>query len=196
VNLAAYLAAGSRLRDLQAEQAGSRLQQVRAAAGKTAANEMARSQRQWRRQMLGLLAAGVLVALVVVGVSLWHDHAQRLRRAREARMYEQAMACLQGEDYLCARDGFVVLLREDPQYGDAQSRLINARLGLARQYRAAGQWQAAVAELDQALRTSPTETDALSLLQDVYDAWLEDALSRGDWLTALRVQLQRDARFP
>jgi predicted Zn-dependent protease len=90
----------------------------------------------------------------------------------------------------------VALLKERPDYPGARDNLNLARYGLAQQYAKSGKWQEAVDELDALLKDIPGDTASLDLMKDVYDRWWQDAVSRGDILTAIRVGLQRDARFP
>lgn len=161
------------------------------------ASEMLRAARQrLTRQVQVLLAvAAVTLVLALFLAALYAEHL-RQRHARIDGLYQQALACSINQDYGCASNTLVQVLREEPAYPDAARRLHDARLGLARQQAQAGQWAAAVEQLDTLLAEQPGRADALALLRSTYDRWIDDSIGRGDLFTALRVRLQRQARFP
>jgi len=132
--------------------------------------------------------------LIVIGTA-GYARIQRLRQEQLAAQYNAAMMCLENDEYLCARDEFEALLQEQPDYNGAQDRLNDARYGLAQQYVKVGQWELAVAELDALLQERPDDERALALLQETYERWIQDAAGRKEWFTALRIMMQRDARF-
>lgn len=154
------------------------------------------TRRQLMRQLRALLAvAGVVLALALALGALYAE-GQRQRRARLDGLYQQGAACATRQDYGCASDALGQLLAEEPAYPDAGRLLADARYGHAQQYARAGQWAAAVEQLDALLAEQPSRSDALVLLRNTYDRWLSDALGRGDLPAALGVGLQRQARFP
>lgn len=109
--------------------------------------------------------------------------------------YKRSMDCLQKEDFICARDGFIALLQKSPGNSDAAQRLVDARLGLARKYARSYEWELSVTELDNILRVPPKNAEAWTLLKNIYDQWYDDAVSRGDLITAARVAFDRNLRF-
>lgn len=196
VNLGEFEAALPRIRQLQAEYTAAHRAQLADDTSALVVSETASGRRRLKTQLrLTLIAATLLAVLLTLGLA-WYVRWQAQRRAELAASYKAALACLDAEDFLCARDGFIKLLEAQPDYRDALERLRLARYGLARQYAQAGQWPAAVDELDQVLKEDPTDPRALNLLQETYNRWLADALGRGDIVTVTKVMLQREARFP
>ncbi len=196
VNLADFRAAAPRFRELQVDQAMAHRQQLARQTSAVVADEVQRSRTQLRWQLRLLFIAAVILAVVTIIGAAYFAAQVRLRNERLAAEYSQAESCLAGRDYICARDAFEAVLREDPDYLKAREGLQLARYGLAEQYARSGQWQEATDELDKLLKESPADETALRLMKGVYDRWLADAISRGDWLTAWRVRLRRDALFP
>jgi tetratricopeptide (TPR) repeat protein len=196
VNLAELLAAGPRLRQLRRGRTTTTLEALEHEAANSVATEVARGRRRLGLQLGLLLGAALLLLGLIAVASLLAANYARARQERLAADNRRATVCLEAGDYRCARDGFAALLSEDAEYPRAQDRLNTARYLLAQQYAAAGQWQAALDELEALLKAAPGDRPALSLTKSVYDRWLADAESRGDWWTAARLRIQRDLRFP
>lgn len=195
VSLVDFRAALPRIHNLQDEQAAAHWEQLQDDASSAIAGEVTKGRKQLSLQLrVALIVAAALAILVVIGTA-WYAHLQHLRQERLAAQYDVAVTCLENSDYLCARDGFEALLREEPYYDDAQDWLNEARYGLSRQYVRAGQWESAIAELDVLLKDKPSDERALTLLKETYDRWAQDALGQKDWLTMFWVIMQRDARF-
>ena len=195
VSLADFWAALPRIRDLQDEQAAIHREQLKDDVSLAIADGMDRGKRQVSLQLGAALGiAAVLAILIVIGTA-GYARIQRLRQEQLAAQYNAAMMCLENDEYLCARDEFEALLQEQPDYNGAQDRLNDARYGLAQQYVKVGQWELAVAELDALLQERPDDERALALLQETYERWIQDAAGRKEWFTALRIMMQRDARF-
>jgi tetratricopeptide (TPR) repeat protein len=169
----------------------------------TAAPGLAEPSRVWAidwRQLLGqlrfvALGAGALAVLIVLWAG-WRADLAAQRANEDARQAANARDCLQRADYLCARDGFLAVLRDDPTYPGAAAALTDARLGLAEQDAEAGIFAAAIAEVDVVLAVDPGNRTALFAASSYYNRWHQYALARGDWLTALRVYQEWQARFP
>lgn len=154
------------------------------------------TRRRLTRQVRALLALAALVLVLALALAALYAEGQRQRRARIDGLYQQAQVCSARQDYGCAFDTLDQVLREEPSYPGAARLRGDTRLGLARQQAQAGQWAATVEQLDALLAEQPARAEALALLRSTYDRWLDDALGRGDLATALRVGLQRQARFP
>lgn len=92
--------------------------------------------------------------MVAVAAVALYAFLQARRRDRLAAGYAAAMALLDRADYQCAVAGLAELTREEPAYPAARQKLAAARLGLAGQYAAAGQWSTGILELDAVLRGS------------------------------------------
>ena len=52
-----------------------------------------------------------------------------------------------------------------------------------------------MAELEAVLEDDPANIAALTALRDIYDRAITDTIGQGKWVEALRLRLQRDARF-
>jgi Tfp pilus assembly protein PilN len=189
VNLEQYRANAHRFRKRQEESATVYIGQATTEASTIISNEVAQAKQKLRRQILILLGGAALIAVVIIVLGAVY-------RQRLATEFNQAMTCLTNQDYRCARDGFAAVLASVPDYPEAKKNLDEARYGVATQNAQSGQWQVAVNELNALLTDTPNNKAALSLLENIYRRWLADALSRGDWLTALQLQLQILARFP
>ncbi len=151
---------------------------------------------QFRTQLRIALAVTFVLGILIAGGLVWYADQRQQRTVRLGNEYAQATACLNSGDYQCARKMFNAVLIEEPGYPGALSGLTNARYELASQFTQAGQWEQAVTELDAILRVEPADIRTLELLRMTYDRWYDDALARGDLLTALSVDGQRKARFP
>ena len=196
VHLETFRAAAPRLRELQESDGEAHARRLTDEASSRVAREVASGKRLLGLQLWVLLAAtGVLAIVVVLGAAYFANRA-RLRQERLANEYQEAQACLQAQDYLCARNKFENLLFEEPEYPGVRENFIEAHYGLAQQYTRSGKWKAAIGELDALLELIPGDEDALSLMKKVYDRWIDDAISRGNLITAWSIRRQRDARFP
>ncbi|GEM_PF-2965363 len=196
VNMAAYQAMHERVLSLNQEADTTSAAQLEEKAIESARSAIEHNRRYLIMQIrFSLITAGALAVLLVAG-SFIVAELQRQRTQRLAHEYEQAMACLDREDYRCARDTLEALVVDEPTYPEAVEKLRYARYEFAAQLVAAGQWEAAIAELDKILRDQPTDRKSLDLMRTAYDRWYMDALARGDMLTAFRIDLQRKARFP
>jgi ribosomal protein L40E len=196
IHLVQYRAAAPRLVDAQKERARAQAQQLAGEISASVAAEVEQARRRFRLQVRLLAGVAAVLAVVAVIAALYFGGQVRLRREQLRAEYEAAMACLDHGDYLCARDNLLDVLSEEGSFPDARVKLKQARYGLAQQYARTGQWQAAVDELDALLGDSPGDSLALSLMKDVYDRWLADTLSRGDFLTAIMILIQSRTRFP
>jgi ribosomal protein L40E len=196
VNLRLYQQALPHLREREAEQSRQHQDQLAESAAAAIALEGARSRERSRRQLSGLGVALLLLAGLVIGGAAFLRFSQAQRRDRLATDFAAATNCLQTQDYPCAVERFAALLDDEPDYPGAWAGLAEARLGLAGQLATAGQWEAAASELEMLLEANPANSAALAALRDVYDRWIQDALGRGDFIKALSLRLQRDARFP
>lgn len=195
INLPAYQASRTRLLELQRDASAEHTTRLENDVQTTVAHAVAQGRQQLASQLRILLITGAALAIVIVIAVLMYAAQLKQRREQLATQNEQALTCLAHQDYLCARDKFVAVLSEEPDYPEAAHKLQEARYGLAQQYTNAGQWQQAVDNLDALLLADPSQQRAVDLLHDVYDRWLKDALARGDFLTAIQVKIQRDARF-
>ena len=195
VNIPLFHQALPHLREAEAEQVHEHQATLAESAAATAAQEEARRHARSRQQLAAL--GGVLLTLAVVAVAAVALYAflQAQRRDRLAADYAAAVACLDRADYQCAVEGLDELIREEPDYPAVREKLAEARLGLAGQYAAAGQWSAGMAELEAVLEDDPANIAALTALRDIYDRAITDTIGQGKWVEALRLRLQRDARF-
>jgi tetratricopeptide (TPR) repeat protein len=195
VNMPMFESAQAKLRQHQKEKADAHQKELEESAAQVVSEQKKLVRQQLSIQLRLLLLVAGLVAIVIIAIVALYAYQLRLYRERIASDYERAATCLKNENFLCARDGFVSLLREEPNYRDATQQLVQARLGLAKQYTKSREWESAIAELDAILKTSPKDSQALTLLKDVYDQWYDDAMSHGDLIKALQIMLQRNARF-
>jgi hypothetical protein len=196
VNLAAFPAALDRIRQLEQTRAAEYAAALSATAASRRDREASASRRRLRYQLAGLLGAAIIGLLLALGALHLHQAQQRAQAERLAAADQRAQACLDAGQYLCARDGFLALTREQADYPGAQAALVQARDGLAAQYETAGQWQKALAELDAVLDRTPGDPATVALEQDLFSRWMADAAGRGDYVTVVRVGLLREARFP
>jgi tetratricopeptide (TPR) repeat protein len=196
VHLSAYQEAQRRRVALKRDSVADHAAQLDTSTSATIVSGVARNRRQLSLQLRVLFgAAAILLVVIVIAVALYAQ-SQKQRRERLALQYQSAIACVHRNDYLCARDGFAALLQEEPTYPEVARQLRDARYELAHQYLRAGQWQPALEQLNLLLRDDPTDEPTLALTKDLYDRWYQDAVGRGDWITAFGVDLQRKARFP
>lgn len=144
-------------------------------------------------QLVALAVSGIVMVGILVLLAM--RAYQRQREEQMAALAEVAAACFAQADYLCARDNFAALATLDVTYPGVRADLRKARYAVAQQFARASQWQPAVDELDALLRDAPDDTQAIALLRDTFDRWYQDAIARGDLLTAARIDLQRLARF-
>ncbi|HEY8746311.1 MAG TPA: zinc ribbon domain-containing protein [Chloroflexota bacterium] len=185
-----------RLQEIERQEAAAHAAILQARTATRIDGEWRRSVRGLRRQMVWLLAAALVAAAAGLGVMRFHQHQLAVQAQHLASDYAAGMLCLSDTNFLCARDDFQALLLESPGYRDAADKLREARYGLARQYAAGGQWQKALDELNAVLNQKPGDAQALTQEHDVYNRWIADVSGHGDYLQALRLILQRDARFP
>lgn len=195
VNLQLYQQVMPHLREREAEQLRQRQGQLAESAATAIAQEGAKRRERSYRHLSGLLIALLLLAGLVIAGAAILGYSQAQRRDRLAAELATAANCLQTQDYVCAIERFTALLDDEPDYPSARARLEEARLGLAGQLIATGQWEAATNELEIILEDNPANATALASLRDVYDRWIQDALGRGDFIKALSLHLQRNARF-
>jgi len=196
VNLPQFRAAVPRLRELQSGHVAAYEEQLIQDAEVLVADQISRSRRDLRlRLRVALIAAAVLAVIIVIAAALYAEQV-RLRRERLAAQYERAATCLADENYMCARDGFLALLEEEPGYPGARDGLNEARYRLAETYARDKEWEKAIEELDALLKDVPRDEAAIALMHDVFDRWIEDLMSRRDILGALGVLWQRNLRFP
>lgn len=195
IHIADYQEALPLMRQAEEQERAPQRQRLQAEAAAIQANEVSRGRRRLCLYLGIALGAAVALGLVIFLLTSWYAEAQRQRQQRLAGQYAVAEACLERQEYNCARDELIRLLREEPDYRDAQARLGEARYGLALQYVAAGQWKAAVAEMDQLLQEDPGNLQALALLRDTYDRWIDEAWTGGDLIMVLGLTQQRNARF-
>jgi outer membrane protein assembly factor BamD (BamD/ComL family) len=125
-------------------------------------------------------------------------YANRVKQTQEEirTYYEESLMCLQAQKYLCACDGFRVLLATDSGMPNVLEYLNQAQLGLAQQYFYSGQWDDTVNELDDLLQRDPGNQEAVALLKISYDRWIDQLRLEGSWFKRWTVRKERDARFP
>ncbi len=191
-----FRAAQAQLQTLQADHAHTHEAELQATASETVEYGVAEGRRKFASQFRWLLAMAAVCAILIVAGTAYHGYQLQLRRERLGVAFIEAKLCLQRAAFVCARDGFAVLVAEEPDYPQAQQSLRDARLGLAREHVLAARWEAAIVELDAVIEHDPHDEQARVTMKDVYDRWYKDALGRGEFITALSVKLQRDARFP
>ncbi|MCL4299595.1 MAG: hypothetical protein KJ077_27915 [Anaerolineae bacterium] len=186
----------ARIYQIQTDHAMAHQERLAGDTSNLIAEAIAVGRKRLRHQLrLAVIVAGMMAVLVVTGTA-WYTYQQHLRREWLATQYHIARTCLDNGDYLCARDGFVAILQVESNYSEASIHLDEARYELAQQYAQAGQWESAVTELDLLLKDYPADQRALKLLEETYDRWLLDAMGHGDWVTALKIKMQQEARFP
>lgn len=194
VHIAVYQQLQSQVEQARGEQSSARVRERARAAAERVAADRAREQVQRKRQLFALLAGTVVMAILIAVAAGIYRHQRQLAAERLRRDLERAAGCLEAQDYLCARDLFLGVPKRSRDQ-QVVAGLHAARLGLAKQYAQAGQWESATDELEVALAKSPGDAKALALLEDIYGRWYRDALGRGDLIEALRVKLQQEARF-
>lgn len=196
IHLSAYRESQARLIEHKRDSTADHEAQLEASTSEAIVSGLARGRRQLALQLRIVFgAAAILLVVIAITIALYAQ-AQKQRREQLALQYQSAVSCMRRSDYLCARDGLAALLQEEPTYPEAAPQLRDARYELAQQYLQAGQWQPALDELDTLLRDDPADVRALALTKDLFNRWYKDAVGRGDWVIALRVELQRKARFP
>jgi tetratricopeptide (TPR) repeat protein len=196
VNLLTFESAEEQMQASAQGQAATR----RAEAGQSAAQYIAQESAQGRRRMVWLvivlLAAVIGLLIMIVAITLFVAHQRQMEIERAAATYAAATACLEQGDYRCARDGFLVVLKLQPRHSGARAGLLQARQHLAEEYVDAEQWEKAVTELDALLRDRPGDRDALALLRQALESWLQDAQARGDLLLQWRILRMLNSHFP
>jgi len=88
------------------------------------------------------------------------------------------------------------ILMTAPNDANALVLLKQTQVSLATQFAQQSKFQNAVNVLENALARFPDDPQLIALLKNIYDQWYNDAISRGDWFTALSVSTQRNFRFP
>lgn len=192
-----HLAAASiAYRDRQIEE----LQEQQVRLEREHADAKALEMEHGRRHLLTQLAvASVLVVLVagaVFGLGSYRIEQERIRQQQLAALAAAAEQCVQSRDLRCGRDRYLALLDQEPGYPGASAALAQARLGLALELADRRQWQEALDEVDGALKADPKNTDARLLGRTVIDRWIAQTITDGDWLTFLRLRVERDRRYP
>lgn len=159
-------------------------------------DDIKKSHKAFQRLLLFLLLGIVIVGLIVSGGAVLY--ANRVKQTQEEikSYYDASLTCLQAEQYLCARDGFRALLASNADLPYLPKYLNQAQFGLAQQYFDSGQWEDAVAELNDLLQRDPGNDGAIALLKSSYDRWIDQLGLEGNWLKRWMVSRERDARFP
>jgi tetratricopeptide (TPR) repeat protein len=187
IHMQKFRDAQTRIQDVQEDAASDHLAQLTGDASQVLKTEKARIRQQFKVQLWLLALGSVILLLIVVGIVSLTAFQVQQRRAALAADYAEASACLDAENYICARDGFVELLDESPDYDGAEPALRTARIGLARQYIALGEWRKALSEIDMLEAQTPGDPELLALRTEVYDAWNTQArscLDGADYLCA------------
>lgn len=153
-------------------------------------DELRKSQHSFRRLLIVLGAVLLAIGLVVVlGVVLYANRVKEARAEME-RQYAASLDCLRQEDYACARDGFHALMQAGASYYDLEEKLDVAQIGLARQYLASGQLEAAIAEMDNLLARSPSSLEGAQVRNTARLGLARQYVASGQWETAL-MELER-----
>jgi predicted Zn-dependent protease len=183
------------IRALQDEHAAAHQTRLTEDVALTVAGESARGRQSLGFQVRAALAiAAALLLFATIGTA-WYARQQQLRRQRLAMQYEKATACLDNGDYLCALENLDALLRAEPDYPNAQSSLDATRYALAERYVQIRQWEKATTTLETLLEDNPYHIQALSLLENTYTLWIEDAVRQKDWWLAMKLVTRRELRF-
>lgn len=183
------------IRALQDDHAAAHQTRLAEDVAMTMAGESAKGRRLLGFQVRSALFIAALLLLFAVIGTAWYARQQQLRRQRLAMQYEKATTCFDNGDYLCALENLDVLLRAEPDYPNAQSSLDAARYALAEQYVQAKQWERAVKTLETLLKDNPYHVQALSVLENTYTLWIEDAVRQKDWWLVMKLVTRRDLRF-
>jgi tetratricopeptide (TPR) repeat protein len=172
-----------------------RLNQLQTSADLTIQKEVKQGRQDFRRLLLILLAvtAGLIVLVWCAAALLNYRHQLQLQQLNA--QYQQGVTCFDRGDYLCARDAFVLVFREDAGYMDSKQRLASAKIALAKQYLRGGQTAQALQEMEQVQQLEPDSPDVLqgvfelrTLLAEQYaasDRW-QDAIGQLDQALVIR----------
>lgn len=159
-------------------------------------SDVEKSRMAFRRLLIYLFVGILVVGLLVSGGAFLYANRVKQTQDEARAYYEESLACLQSEKYLCARDGFRALLATGVNLPDINEYLNQAQFGLAQQYFDSGQWESAVNELSELLQRDPGNQKAIDLLKLSYDNWIDQLGLEGHWFQRWMVHRERDARFP
>lgn len=196
VNIEDFRSALPRLQQIMESHTASHLEKLEDEKTLQIQDDVKKSQKAFQRLLLFLLLGILITGLLVSGGAVLY--ANRVKQTQEEikTYYEESLACLQAQKYLCARDGFRVLLATDSGMPNVLEYLNQAQLGLAQQYFYSGQWEDTVNELDDLLQRDPGNQEAVALLKVSYDRWIDQLRLEGSWFKRWTVRKERDARFP
>jgi tetratricopeptide (TPR) repeat protein len=191
-----FRAALPRLRQLKESRASLHQEQLDDEIKSQLEIEVKKSRLSFRNLIL-LLLGTVVIAGVLISISAYF-YANRVKQtqAEIQTLYQDSISCYQLKKYQCACDGFQRLINAGVELPELAENLNRAQFGLAKQYFASGQWESAVDELKDLLQRDPGNRQAVTLLHDSYDQWINQLGLEGNWLKRWSVRKERDARFP
>jgi tetratricopeptide (TPR) repeat protein len=196
VNIEEFRAALPRLKQMKANSAIWHREQLEDEKTSKIQDDVKKSKLGFYRLILFLFLGVVLVGVVLIMGTIFYANHVKQTRAELQSQYDSSIACLQAEQYLCARDGFQKLLASGEDFPDLEKNLNLSQFGLAQQYFNSGQWESAVRELKTLLQNDPGNQKAVDMLKASYDHWIEQLGLEGKWFQKWVVHRERDARFP
>ncbi len=196
VNIEDFRSALPRLQRIKENHTASHLEKLEDEKILRIQDDINKSRKAFQRLLFFLVLVILISVLFVSGGAVWY--ANRVKQTQEEikAYYENSLTCLHAENYLCARDGFRVLLATEPSMPNALEYLNQAQFGLAQQYYSSGQWEETINELNDLLRRDPGNQEAVALLKISYDRWIDQLRLEGSWFKRWTVRKERDARFP
>ena len=150
-----------------------------------------RHEQHSRKSLRLIIALGALFILILL-ISLVSNRIKVLQwENRITADYQEAVTCFKNENYLCSRDKLSTLLKEAPNYPDAEDLLLTTQWELTQDYMANGQWEQAAAELVIMLPYTSERPEIRVALAQTYDARIQLAQARGDFGEVIRLNLER-----
>lgn len=186
VRLDTYDEVRERFDELQEKKGKERHEKLLMAAGEASRKDAHDSQRMLVKSLK--IAAPVLLglAILIIAAAAWMGSLERQRREQVIAEFDHGQACLAAEDFLCARDAFLNVLRQNRDYPKAGESLTEARIGLAKAYVAAGQFSPALAELDALLSEHPGDPRVLGWAVELHMQVAEEYADSKQWQRAIQ----------
>jgi Tfp pilus assembly protein PilF len=194
VHLDTYAEVRERFDEQQEIKGKERREKLLLAASEAGQKDVRDSQHMMAKS-LKFAGAGLLcLAVIVLAAAALLGSLERQRRERTQANFDNGLACMAEENFLCARDAFQDVLRQNHEYPEAVEKLAEARIGLAKTYVATGQFNQALTELDTLLSEHPDDPRVLSWAVELHIQVAEEYADSKQWQRAIQ-ELDASLRY-
>lgn len=185
IQLNTYNEIKQRWQERQNDKKIDRLNQLQTSADLSAKKEVNQGRLIFSRQLLLLVAiTAVLIVLIWCTTALLNYRRQVLIQQLNAK-FQQGASCYDNQDYVCARDAFIGILKEDANYPNIKNLLISARISLAKEYLQRGQTVQALKEMEAVLALAPEEPEVLRQVFEIRTLLAEQYALSNRWQDAI-----------